>query len=318
MKIALVGEGAIARKHVAAINSIDGVEIAVLAGGNVEDTREFADEFGFPDWTTDLDDALGQPDVEAVLLATPTPLHASQAIRCLEAGKHVLVEIPMADNLADAEALAAKREETGLTAMVCHTRRFNPGHVWIHRRIKAGELTLQHMVVETFFFRRENKNALGRPRDWTDHLLWHHACHTVDLFRFQTTVPITDVWAQQGPTHPDLGIAMDMTVGLRNDRGQLCSLAMSFNNDGPLGTWFRYICDNGTYVARYDDLVNGWDEPVVLSEISGPTNGIERQDREFFTAITENREPNASVADALETMRLLDRLENSLNEQGDY
>lgn len=317
MKIALAGEGAIARKHAAAIGNIDGVEIAVLAGGNEEDTRDFADEFGIPHWTLDLDEALGQPGVDAVLLATPTPLHASQAMRCLDAGKHVLVEIPMADNLADSEALVAKQEETGLTAMVCHTRRFNPGHHWLHRRIVAGELTLQHLVVETFFFRRENENALGEPRDWTDHLLWHHACHTVDLFGYQTGAPITDVWAQQGPIHPDLGISMDMTVGLRNDRGQLCSLAMSFNNDGPLGTWFRYICDNGTYVARYDDLVDGWDVPVDLSEVPGPTDGIERQDREFFTAITEDRQPNASVVDVLETMRVLDRLEKSLNHQGD-
>lgn len=312
MKIALAGEGAIARKHAAAIGNIDGVEIAVLAGGSETDTRDFADEFGIKHWTLELDEALEHPGVEAVLLATPTPLHASQAIRSLEASKHVLVEIPMADNLADAEALVAKQEETGLTAMVCHTRRFNPGHVWIHERTEARELTLQHMVVETFFFRRENKNALGRPRDWTDHLLWHHACHTVDLFRYQTDVPITDAWAQQGPPHPDLGIAMDMTVGLRNGDGQLCSLAMSFNNAGPLGTWFRYICDDGTYVARYDDLFDGWDEPVDLGEISGPTNGIERQDREFFTAIAEGLEPNASVADAVETMRVLDRLEKSL------
>ena len=317
MKIALAGEGAIARKHAAAIGNIDGAGIAVLAGGREEDTRDFADEFGIPHWTLDLDEALGQPEVDAVLLATPTPLHASQAIRCLDAGKHVLVEIPMADNLADSEELVAKQRETGLTAMVCHTRRFNPGHHWLHQRIVAGELNLQHLVVETFFFRRENRNALGKPRDWTDQLLWHHACHTVDLFGYQTGAPITDVWAQQGPIHPDLDISMDMTVGLRNDRGQLCSLALSFNNDGPLGTWFRYICDNGTYVARYDDLVDGRDEPVDLSEVPGPTDGIERQDREFFTAITENRQPNASVGDALDTMRVLDRLEKSLNHQGD-
>lgn len=313
MKVALAGEGAIARKHAAAIGNIEGVEIAVLAGENEEDTRVFAEESGIPHWTLDLDDAIGHPGVAAVLLATPTPLHASQAMQCLNAGKHVLVEIPMADNLADSEALVVKQKETGLTAMVCHTRRFNPGHHWLHRRIVAGELTLQHLVVETFFFRRENKNALGKPRNWTDHLLWHHACHAVDLFGYQTGAPITDVWAQQGPPHPDLGISMDMTVGLRNDRGQLCSLAMSFNNDGPLGTWFRYICDNGTYVARYDDLVDGWDEPVDLSEVPGPADGIERQDREFFTAITENREPNASVSQALETMRVLDQLEGSLN-----
>lgn len=312
MKIALVGEGAISRKHVAAIENIDNVEIAVVVGGAQADTKVFAREFGIPRWTPDLDDALTDPRLDATLLASPTPLHPRQAIASLGAGKHTLVEIPMAENLADSEALVARQQETGFTAMVCHTRRFNPGHHWIHHRMETGELTLQHLVVETFFHRRENKNALGKPRDWTDHLLWHHACHTVDLFRYQTDSPVTEVWAQQGPLHPELGIAMDMTVGLRNDNAVLCSLALSFNNDGPLGTWFRYICEEGTYVARYDDLVDGWDEPVDLSDVPGPANGIERQDREFFAAIAEGREPNSSVSQALETMRVLDRLERVL------
>ena len=239
MRIALAGEGAIARKHVAALGRMQDVEIAIVAGGDPSDTTEFAEEFSIPDWTLDLDGALEHRDVEAVLLATPTPLHASQALRCLDAGKHILVEIPMAETLEDSESIVAKQRETGLVAMVCHTRRFNPGHVWIHERIASGELKLQHLVVETLFFRRDNWNALGRHRDWTDHLLWHHACHTVDLFRYQTGRTIAEVWSQQGPTHPDLGIAMDMTVALRDDEGVLCSLAMSFNHDGPFGTWIR-------------------------------------------------------------------------------
>lgn len=312
MKIALAGEGAIARKHKAALDNVDGIDVAIVAGGNEADTEAFAAETGIPAWTTDLDEALAHPGVEATILTTPTQLHAEHAIRSLEAGKHTLVEIPMADNLADSEAVAAKQAETGLTAMVCHTRRFNPSHHWIHERFESGELILQHLVVETFFFRRENKNALGKPRSWTDHLLWHHACHTVDLFQYQTAGEVTDVWAQEGPHHPELGIAMDMTVGMQTDDGVLCSLALSFNNNGPLGTWFRYICDNGTYIARYDELVDGYDESVDLSGVAGSANGIERQDREFFAAIAENREPNASVAQAVEAMRVLNRLEETL------
>lgn len=312
MKIALVGEGAIARKHKAALDNIEDVEVAVVAGGDAADTEAFANEGGIPAWTTDLDEALAHPEVEATILTTPTPLHAEHTMRSLDAGKHTLIEIPMADSLADSEAVVAKQVETGLTAMVCHTRRFNPSHHWIHQRIESGELTLQHLVVETFFFRRENKNALGKPRSWTDHLLWHHACHTVDLFQYQTAGDVSEVWAQEGPHHPDLGIAMDMTVGMRTDDSVLCSLALSFNNDGPLGTWFRYICDNGTYIARYDELVDGNNETVDLSGVAGSANGIERQDREFFSAIAESREPNASVAQALEAMRVLDRLEKTL------
>lgn len=318
MKIVLAGEGAIARKHMAALQRIDDVEVVSLAGGNADDTTAFADEFAIPHHTLDLADALEEPGVDAAILTTPTQLHASQAIQVMEAGKHVLVEIPMADNLADSEAVVETQQRTGVTAMVCHTRRFNPSHQWIHQRIQRGELRLQHLVVETFFFRRENKNAEGKPRTWTDHLLWHHACHTVDLFGYQTGEAPSRVWAQEGPHHPELGIAMDMTVGMQTPGGSLCTLALSFNNDGPLGTFFRYICDNGTYIARYDDLVDGHEQPVDLSGVaigedgSPITDGIELQDREFVAAIREGREPNASVAQALPAMRTLHELEQCL------
>jgi 2-hydroxy-4-carboxymuconate semialdehyde hemiacetal dehydrogenase len=312
VKIVMAGEGAIARKHLVAIDRIDGVEVVSLAGGVAADTEALAAEAGIAHWSLDLDECLARPGVEAVVLATPTPLHAAQAVQALRAGAHVLVEIPMADNLADSEELVRVAEASGRTAMVCHTRRFNPSHQWIRRRIAAGELTLQHLVVETFFFRRTNTNALGKPRSWTDHLLWHHACHTVDLFRYQTGETPDRVHALQGPPHPELGIAMDMSIGMTVPSGAVCTLALSFNNDGPLGTFFRYVCDNGTYVARYDDLVDGRDQPIDVSGEAGSTDGIELQDREFFSAIAEGREPNASVAQCLDTMRTLDRLERSL------
>jgi 2-hydroxy-4-carboxymuconate semialdehyde hemiacetal dehydrogenase len=313
MKVCVAGEGAIARKHLDGIARIDGVEVVSLAGGNPNDTEELATERRIPHWTLDLNDAMGRPGVDAVILTTPTQLHAAQAIAAMDAGKHVLIEIPMADSLADAETVVAAQERTGLTAMVCHTRRFNPSHQWVHERVVLGELTLQHLVVETFFFRRTNTNALGKPRTWTDHLLWHHSCHTVDLFRYQTGEEPDVVWAQQSPPHADLGIAMDMTVALHAPRsGALCTLALSFNNNGPLGTFFRYICDNGTYIARYDDLVDGYEKPVDLSGVAVSNDGIELQDREFFAAIAEGREPNASVAQCLPTMQVIDRLERSL------
>lgn len=312
MKIVLAGEGAIARKHIAGLGRIDDVEIVSLAGGNPSDTEECAREHGIGHWTTDLAEALALPGVEAAILATPTQLHAAQAIEVMETGKHVLVEIPMADNLADSRSVVAAQEATGVVAMACHTRRFNPSHQWIHQRIESGELTLQHLVVETFFFRRENKNALGKSRTWTDHLLWHHACHTVDLFQYQTGQVASKVWAQQGPAHPELGIAMDMTMGMSVASGALCSLALSFNNNGPLGTFFRYICDNGTYVARYDELVDGYDQAVDLSGVAISDDGIELQDREFIAAIREGREPNASVGQCLAAMVTLDALERTL------
>jgi 2-hydroxy-4-carboxymuconate semialdehyde hemiacetal dehydrogenase len=318
MRIVLAGEGAIAGKHMAALGRIPGAVVVGLVGGNPDDTAAFAAEHGIAWHTLDLDEALVAPDVDAMILATPTPLHARQAIAVMEAGKHVLVEIPMADNLADAEAVVAAQARTGVTAMVCHTRRFNPSHQWVHERIAAGEMAVHHLVVETFFFRRTNTNALGKPRSWTDHLLWHHACHTVDLFQFQTGEPPASALAAHGPVHPDLGIALDMTIGLKTPSGALCTLALSFNNDGPLGTFFRYIGDTGTYVARYDDLVDGYDKPIDLSDVpavvaaGGSLDGIELQDREFVSAVAEGREPNAGVAQCLPAMETLDRIERSL------
>ena len=317
MKICIAGEGAIARKHLDALARVDAAEVVALVGGNGDDTAALAEERGILFWTLDLAEAIGRSDVEAVVLTTPTQLHAAQAIAVMEAGRHVLVEIPMADSVADAEAVVAAQQRTGVTAMVCHTRRFNPSHQWIHERITSGELTLQHFVVETFFFRRQNTNALGKPRSWTDHLLWHHACHTVDLFGYQAGDELSIAWAQEGPRHPELGIALDMSIGLRaTGTGALCTLALSFNNEGPFGTFFRYICDNGTYVARYDDLEDGNGEPVDLSGVAPSNDGIELQDREFLAAVTEGREPNASVAQCLPAMRTLDRLARSIEANG--
>lgn len=313
MKICVAGAaGAFGLKHLDAVSAIDGIEVVSVVGGEPDDIEAFAKERGIGHWTKNLSESLARSDVEAVILATPTPVHAGQAIQCLEAGKHVMVEIPMADNLADSLALVEAQKKTGLVAMAGHTRRFNPSHQWVRQRILAGELTIQHLVVETFFFRRTNMNALGKPRTWTDHLLWHHACHTVDLFQHQTGEEVAHVQAMQGPMHKDLGIAMDMSMGLKTPTGKLCTLSLSFNNDGPLGTFFRYICDNGTYIARYDELVDGNEQPVDLTGVAVSSNGIELQDREFFAAIKENREPNASVAQCLPAMQTLDALEKCL------
>jgi 2-hydroxy-4-carboxymuconate semialdehyde hemiacetal dehydrogenase len=314
MKICLAGQGAFGIKHLEAIQKIDDVEVVSIAGGNLAATEEVAIRFGIPHWTTDLDQSLAQPGVEAAILATPTQMHAAQGEQCMRAGKHVMIEIPIADNLADSERLDRVQKETGVVAMGGHTRRFNPSHQWIHNQILAGELKVQQMDVQTYFFRRTNMNAAGKPRSWTDHLLWHHACHTVDLFQYQTGEIASRVQALQGPIHPTLGIAMDMSIGLKVPSGAICTLSLSFNNKGPLGTFFRYICDNGTYIARYDDLVDGDQQPIDLSKVDVSMNGIELQDREFFAAIREGREPNASIAQCLTAMRTLDRLEQDLND----
>ncbi len=312
MKIVVAGQGAFGVKHIEAIQKISGITIASLSGGSPDTTAEVARKYGIAHWTTNLDEALAQPGVEAAILATPTQMHAAQTIQCLRAGKHVQVEIPMSDNLADAEKVLAVQQETGLIAMAGHTRRFNPSHQWLHKRILAGELNVQQMDVQTYFFRRTNMNALGKSRSWTDHLLWHHACHTVDLFQYQTGQTVSRCHGLQGPLHPQLGIAMDMSIGMKVPSGAICTLSLSFNNDGPLGTFFRYICDNGTYIARYDDLLDGNLKAIDVSKVDVSMNGIELQDREFFSAIQDGREPNSSVQQVLPAMRTLDRIEQDL------
>jgi 2-hydroxy-4-carboxymuconate semialdehyde hemiacetal dehydrogenase len=316
IRVALAGAGAFGVKHLEAMQKIDGVRVVSLIGREAGKTREVADKFGIGHVTTELEESLARSDVDAVVLCTPTQMHASQALASMRAGKHVQVEIPLADSWEDACAVERMQKQTGLVCMVGHTRRFNPSHQWIHRRIVAGELRIQQMDVQTFFFRRTNTNALGQPRSWTDHLLWHHAAHTVDLFRYQTGEDIVAANALQGPKHPQLGIAMDMSIQLKSRSGSICTLSLSFNNDGPLGTFFRYICDNGTYIARYDDLVTGRDQPIDVSAVDVSMNGIELQDREFFAAIREGREPNASVSQVLPCYRTLHDLDLSLAAAG--
>ncbi len=312
MKVLMAGQGAFGQKHLDALKNIPGIEVATLVGGSPDSTKEVAAKYGIPHWTTDLAEGLAQPGVEAALLATPTQMHAAQALQCMDAGKHVMVEIPMADNIEDSRALVAKQKETGLVAMSGQTRRFNPSHQFINKRIRNGEFKIHQMDVQTYFFRRTNLNALGQPRSWTDHLLWHHACHTVDLFQYQTGETISECFAVQGPNHPDLGIAMDMGILMKTPSGAICTLSLSFNNDGPLGTFFRYIGDSATYIARYDDLYNGKEEQIDVSKVDVSMNGIELQDREFFAAIKEGREPNGSVAQVLPAMEVLHKLDRML------
>ncbi len=316
IKVALAGAGAFGIKHLDGIKNIDGVEVVSLISRDLDKTREVAKQYGIGHVTTELADSLALPEVDAVILCTPTQMHAAQTIACLRAGKHVQVEIPLADSLSGAEEVVRVHQEArqkhGLVAMCGHTRRFNPSHQWVQQKVQSGAFKLQQMDVQTYFFRRSNMNALGQARSWTDHLLWHHAAHTVDLFAYQAQSPIVKAHAMQGPIHPVLGIAMDMSIQLQAASGAICTLSLSFNNDGPLGTFFRYIGDSATYLARYDDLFNGRDEKIDVSQVAVSMNGIELQDREFFAAIREGREPNSSVAQVLPCYRVLQQLEQQL------
>ncbi|MSQ74245.1 MAG: Gfo/Idh/MocA family oxidoreductase [Rhodoferax sp.] len=312
LKVALAGAGAFGVKHLDGIKHIAGVEVVSLIGRELDKTREVAAKYGIGHVTTELADSLALPGLDAVILCTPTQMHAAQTVACLQAGKHVQVEIPLADSLAGAQDVVAWQRKTGQVAMCGHTRRFNPSHQYVNQKIRAGQFNIQQLDVQTYFFRRSNMNALGQARSWTDHLLWHHAAHTVDLFAYQCGSPIVKANALQGPIHPVLGIAMDMSIQLQAANGAICTLSLSFNNDGPLGTFFRYIGDSATYLARYDDLYTGKEEKIDVSQVAVSMNGIELQDREFFAAIREGREPNSSVAQVLACYEVLQGLERQL------
>ena len=311
MKICVAGQGAFGQKHLDALKRISGVEVVSLIGGNPAGTEQVAKKYGVPHWGQDLAEGIKRAD--AVILATPTKMHCKQGEQVMRAGKHVLVEIPVTDSVQDAENLVKIAKETGVTAMGGHVRRFNPSHQWVHKRIQKGELKIQQMDVQTYFFRRKNINAAGNPRSWTDHLLWHHAAHTIDLFQYQTGETISDCYAVQGPIHPLLNIAMDMGILAKVPSGAILTLSLSFNNDGPLGSFFRYICDNGTYKAFYDDLSDGKDVKIDVSMVDVSMDGIELEDREFIAAIREKREPNGSLAQVLPCMRVLGKLEKMID-----
>ncbi|MFK7854122.1 MAG: Gfo/Idh/MocA family oxidoreductase [Granulosicoccus sp.] len=313
MKVILAGAGAFGIKHLDGIKNIDGVEVVGLVGRRLDATQQVADKYGIKQVSTELDEALEWADTDAVILCTPTQMHAAQAIQCMDAGKHVEVEIPLADSISDARAVLDAQARTGKICMVGHTRRFNPSHQYVHKQVVAGDFALQQLDVQTYFFRRKNINALGEPRSWTDHLLWHHAAHTVDLFQYQVGEKVVAANVLQGPIHPELGIALDMSIQMKSESGALCTLSLSFNNDGPLGTFFRYIGDNATYIARYDDLVNGHEEAIDVSNVDVSLNGIELQDREFFASIKEGREPNSSVQQVMPCYEVLNQLEEQLS-----
>src|SRR5215475_13014890 len=311
MKICVAGQGAFGQKHLDALKRIADVEVVSLIGGNQDATAEVAKKYGVPHWGGDLSEGIERAD--AVILTTPTQMHRRQGEQVMRAGKHVLIEIPIADSVPDSEALVKIQQETGVVAMGGHVRRFNPSHQWVHKRIRNGELNIQQMDVQPYFFRRSNMNAAGKPRSWTDHLLWHHAAHTIDLFHYQTGEVTSDCYAVQGPRHPQLGIAMDMGIVMKVPSGAMLTLSLSFNNDGPIGSFFRYIGATGTYQAYYDDLADGKKNPIDLSKVDVSMDGIELEDREFLAAIKEKREPNSSLEQVLPCMRVLGQIEHLID-----
>jgi 2-hydroxy-4-carboxymuconate semialdehyde hemiacetal dehydrogenase len=309
MKICLAGSGAMGAIHVKALAKVGDVEVVSINGRTEESAKAFADEWKIPFYSANLEQCIDRPGVDAVILTTPSHMHPEQTLLALSKGKHVQVEIPMSLNLPDAERMLGATKKSGKVCMVTHTRRFSSPHREIRRRIRDGSFHLHHMVVETYFFRRTNLNMHGRSRSWVDNLLWHHGCHSVDLAHWILDEPNFSVWGQKGPDYAGLGIPMDMTVGMKSKKGPIFSMAMSFNNKGPFGGFYRYIGEEETYKVYRDSMTDGDGNEVPLDSVTA----FDRQDVEFVSAIREGREPESSVASCVPTMALLDKIDKAMN-----
>ena len=295
--------------HVKALKKIDNVTVVSVAGRTDSGVKEFAAKWNIPHASTNLEECIDRPGVDAVILTTPSDQHHDQTVMALRKGKHVQVEIPMALNLADSQHMLDEAKKAGKTLMVTHTRRFANPHREIRRRIQEGTFHLHHMVVETYFFRRTNLNMHGQPRSWVDNLLWHHGCHSVDLAQWILSEPTWDVWGQKGPDHHELKIPMDITVAMKSRKGPLFTMAMSFNNKGPFGGFYRYIGEEDTYKVYRDSMTDSEGNDVVFDD---NTAAFDRQDIEFVGAIREGREPESGAASVVPTMALLDKIDKAM------
>ena len=309
MKICLAGEGAQGISHADALQGIEGIEIDTLAGGIAADAEAFAAERAIGHWSLDLEECLSRDGVEAVILTTPNQVHCEQVELALNMGKHVLVEIPMGISLEESQRVAALEKSTGLVCMVCHTQRYNGAFIEVHRRLQQGELTLHHIVQQTYFFRRRNENRFGKKRTWVDALLWHQACHMVDMCYWLLDDADMEAWGQAGPLHAELQVPMDISIGMRTRDGKLVTSANSFNNYGPIYSEYRFIGEEATLLAQKGKLMDHEGREIELPD----GGGIAAQDQEFFAAIAEGRQPLTSCLACLPTMEIIDRIQRSID-----
>jgi 2-hydroxy-4-carboxymuconate semialdehyde hemiacetal dehydrogenase len=311
MRFCFVGYGSIARAHARALSGMDGVTFDVVVGPRPEPLAQFAAEFSFTAQTDDLEMALARPTVDAVLITSPSDVHAAQAAFALRAGKHVLVEIPLAMSLADAERVTRLAEETGKTLMVAHTQRFMPALIAARERVQAG-LHVHHAVCRWFFLRRANVNWEGRRRSWTDNLLWHHSCHVVDAALWTTCadpVPGT-IRGSAGPPHAQLGIPLDIEIGWQTTTGALVQIAMSYNSHRALHDYL-FIGEQETLLFSSSRLLAVDDTDLLPTDARGG-NPIAAQDAEFLAAVREGRRSSVDGRAVLPAMAVLQQVQDQI------
>lgn len=315
VNLAIVGYGQIALSHTR-IFKAEGHALRWLIGRVPERTAAFAQEHAFDHHSTNLDDALADPVVDAVVLCTPSEQHAAQTRQCLAAGKHTLVEIPLAMTFAEGQELAEQARAAGRTVMVAHTQRYYPPMRRAHELVTSGALTLHSTIARYMFLRRENVGANGYRRSWTDNLLWHHGCHATDMALWMLGVERpgeVEVTSMVALPDQKMGIPLDLSLAFRTQRDQVASVSMSYNSHLALNDYVL-IGREDTLLIADGALRNRtgllYDPKEDRSEAR---HGALLQNREFVAAVREGRQPAISADAVLPVLDVLQRVQDAFD-----
>ena len=308
MRLTFLGYGGIAEEHAQAFKRLgaagEGVQFSAVMGRVEESARRFADRHGFERATVSLDEALDCP-ADAVVIASPSDLHAEQTVACLRAEKHVLCEIPLSVNLDDALEAARFAESSSKQLMICHTQRFFPTLQELRRRVENGDFRLKQIVCRWGFLRRKNENWKGQKRSWTDNLLWHHGAHVIDMAVWMLgETEIVDVKGILAPPTPPLNIPLDLNMCFKTASGAVVSAAMSYNTRRPFHDYL-FIGEEETY--RYQNGKLYAADQVVYE---GGASALEAQNAEFLAAVRGNRAPSVSAEEIMPAMRILQAVQD--------
>src|SRR4051794_15452481 len=311
-KVCMVGYGMMGVWHSEALRRTDAV-LHTVVGRRAEGAREFAERYGYRKWTLSLDEALADPEVDVVILATPSERHEEQAIRCLQAGKHTLIEIPIAMSLEGARRVVAAGERSGKVYGLSHPMRFRREREALRARLRAGEETIRHIAGRFFIKRLVNIGATGYQRSWTDNILWHHFCHFVDLGLYLFDgAPIRRVQSHMGRLHERTGIPMECTVLVETEGDQTLLVHGSYH------AAYRFydkliVTDKDTYF--YDILAGTLRTSSGTAAMEDEQTNAARIITDFVAAVREGRPPLASGPSVLPAMRVLQAVQDAWDER---
>jgi 2-hydroxy-4-carboxymuconate semialdehyde hemiacetal dehydrogenase len=307
VNLCMVGSGGIAAEHMKAFKVIGGVHPRWIVSRRQEKAWEFAQEWSFDQAGTDLEAALADPTVDLVVVASPNEQHTPQVIRSLQAGKDVIVEIPVGLSLANAQQVAKLAGDLRRRVLVCHTMRSFPAIREVRRRVLAGEFHITHVVGYFAIPRRRNQSWAG-TRNWMDNLLWHHGCHVVDAALWILGVNHAEhVSGMLGKSHRQFGMAMDVSIHFRTSANQLVTHALTYNTEQ--FCWeLRCIGDEDTLTFRNGQLLNEKNEQIV-SETSWLD--LVPQDKQMLATLTKGAPSDYDVSSVLGPMEILQCAEAS-------